>query len=54
MQRNITDTIGIVEQRHLLEISSELARALTKDEFTAIMIIYKKVIDRIVEQSNIK
>ena len=39
-------TIDIVEQRGLLEITRDLGRLLTEEEFEEIMMVYKKVIDR--------
>ena len=41
------ETIDIVEQRDLLETTRNLGRFLTEEEFKEIMIIYKKVIDRL-------
>ena len=40
-------TIDIVEQRGLLEITRNLGRLLTEEEFDEIMMVYKKVIDRL-------
>ena len=40
-------TIDIVEQRGLLEITRDLGRLLTKEEFDEIMMVYKKVTDRL-------
>ena len=40
-------TIDIVEQRDLLETTRNLGRLLTKEELDEIMIVYKKVIDRL-------
>ena len=40
------ETIDIVELRELLEITRDLGRLLTKEEFNEIMMIFKKVIDR--------
>ena len=42
-------TIDIVEQRGLLEITRDLGRLLTEEEFDEIMMVYKKVIDRLLE-----
>ena len=39
-------TIDIVKQRGLLEITRDLGRLLTEEEFDEIMIVYKKVTDR--------
>ena len=39
-------TIDIVEQRELIEITRDLGRLLTEEEFDEIMMVYKKVIDR--------
>ena len=43
-------TIDIVEQRGLLEITRDLGRLLTKEEFDEIMMIYKKVINRLLAE----
>ena len=40
-------TIDIVKQRGLLEITRDLGRLLTKKEFDEIMMVYKKVTDRL-------
>ena len=50
-------TIDIVKQRGLLEITRDLGRLLTKEEFNEIMMIYKRVTDRLlaeVEKQGIK
>ena len=41
------ETIDIVKVRDLLETTRNLARLLTEEEFNELMIIYKKVIDRL-------
>ena len=43
-------TIDIVEQRGLLEITRDLGGLLTKEEFDEIMMVYKKVIDRLLAE----
>ena len=40
-------TIDIVEQRGLFEITRDLGRLLTKEEFDEIMMVYEKVTDRL-------
>ena len=40
-------TIDTVKQRDLLETTRNLGRLLTEEEFNEIMIVYKKVIDRL-------
>ena len=40
-------TIDTVKQRALLQTTRNLARLLTKEEFDEIMMVYKKVIDRL-------
>ena len=50
-------TIDIVKQRGLLEITRNLGRLLTEEEFDEIMMVYKKVTDRLlaeVEKQEIK
>ena len=44
-------TIDIVEQRSLLEITRDLGRLLTKEEFNEIMMIYKRVTDRLLAEA---
>ena len=44
-------TIDIVEQRGLLEITRDLGRLLTKEEFDEIMMIYKRVTDRLLTET---
>ena len=41
------ETIDTVEQRDLLETTRNLGRLLTEEEFNEIMMVYKKVIDRL-------
>ena len=53
-EENITvnyKTIDIEEQRGLLEITRELVRLLTKEEFNEIMMIYKRVTDRLLTEA---
>ena len=40
------ETIDTVKLRDLLEITRNIGRLLTEEEFNEIMIVYKKVIDR--------
>ena len=40
-------TIGVVEQRSLLEIIRDLGKLLTKEEFDEIIMVYEKVTDRL-------
>ena len=41
------ETIDTVKQRYLLENTRSLGRLLTEEEFNEIMMVYKKVIDRL-------
>ena len=43
-------TIDVGEQRGLLEITRDLGRLLTKEEFDEIMMVYKKVTDRLLTE----
>ena len=45
------ETIGGVEQRGLLEITRNLGRLLTEEEFNEIMMIYKRVTDRLLTEA---
>ena len=40
-------TIGVVKQRGLLEITRDLEKLLTKEEFDEIMMVYEKFTDRL-------
>ena len=44
-------TIDIVKQRGLLEITRNLGRLLTEEEFDEIMMVYKKVTDRLLAEA---
>ena len=44
-------TIDIVEQRGLLEITRDLGRLLTEEEFDEIMMVYKKVTYRLLAEA---
>ena len=44
-------TIDIVEQRGLLEITRDLGRLLTEEEFDEIIMVYKKVADRLLDET---
>ena len=44
-------TIDIVKQRGLLEITRDLGRLLTEEEFDEIMMVYKKVTDRLLTEA---
>ena len=53
-KENITvnyKTIDIVKQRGLLEITRDLGRLLTEEEFNEIMMIYKRVTDRLLTKA---
>ena len=41
------ETIDTVKQRDLLETTRNIGRLLSEEEFNEIMMIYKKVIDRL-------
>ena len=43
-------TIDIGEQRVLLEITRDLGRLLTEEELDEIMMVYKKVADRLLTE----
>ena len=52
-EENIRDnyeTIDIVKQRELIEITRDLGGLLTEEEFEEIMLVYKKVIDRVFDE----
>ena len=41
------ETIDTVKQRDLLETTRNIGRFLTEEEYNVIMIVYKRVIDRL-------
>ena len=41
------ETIDTVKQRDLLETTRNIGRLLSEEEFNEIMLVYKKVIDRL-------
>ena len=41
------ETIDTVKHRDLIEITRRLGRLLTEEEFNEIMMVYKKVVDRL-------
>ena len=41
------ETIDSVKQRDLLEATRNIGRFLTEEEFNEILMVYKKVIDRL-------
>ena len=44
------ETIDIVKLRDLLETTRNIGRLLTEEEFKEIMIVYKKVVDRLCDE----
>ena len=44
-------TIDIVKQRGLLEITRDLGRLLTEEEFNEIMMVYKEVANRLLTEA---
>ena len=44
------ETIDTVKQRDLLKITRLIGRFLTEEEFNAIIMFYKKVIDRLCDE----
>ena len=50
MYENNYETIDTVKQRDLLKITRLIGRFLTDEEFNAIIMFYKKVIDRLWEE----
>ena len=44
-------TIDIVKQRGLHEFTRDLGRLLTKEEFNEIMMIYKRVTDKLLTEA---
>lgn len=51
---SISETIGVTEQRQLLELSRNVNSMLTLEEFKSIMAIYGKAIDRVLKENNVE
>ena len=45
------ETIGVMEQRNLIEAARNLGRAMTKEEYFSIMLVYQRIIDRLVDEA---
>jgi len=45
------ETIGVMEQRNLIEATRNLGKAMTKEEYISIMLVYQRVIDRLVSEA---
>lgn len=50
---SISPTIGIKEQKALVQVSTQINPMLTDQEFKEILSIYGKAIDRILEENGI-
>ena len=51
---NNYETIDTVKQRVLLQTTRNLGRLLTEEEFNEIIMVYKKVIDRLWNKETLK
>lgn len=51
---SISPTIGVKEQRDLLQIARQVNPMLTMEEYTGIMAIYGKALDRILKENGIE
>lgn len=51
---SVAPTIGVTEQRKLLEVTKNTMILLTKDKFAQIMYVYGKAIDRVLKENGIK
>jgi hypothetical protein len=47
----IKNSIGVGQQRQLLELTRELVRALTEEEFLKIVSVYNSVVNRLIKQA---
>lgn len=47
----IKNSIGVGQQRQLLELTRELSRALTEEEFLKIVSVYNSVVNRLIKQA---
>lgn len=51
---SISPTIGVKEQRDLLQIARQVNPMLTLEEYTSIMAVYGKALDRILKENGIE
>lgn len=51
---SISPTIGVKEQRDLLQIARQVNPMLTLEEYTGIMAVYGKALDRILKENGIE
>lgn len=47
----IKNSIGVSKQRQLIELTRELVRALTEEDFMKIVSVYNNVINRLIKQA---
>ncbi|MEG2289071.1 MAG: hypothetical protein RSA29_04515 [Clostridium sp.] len=45
------ETIGVMEQRNLIEMAQTLGRAMSREDYNSVMLAYKNVIDRLVNEA---
>lgn len=45
------ETIGVMEQRNLIEATRNLGKAMTKEEYFSIVLVYQRVIDRLLSEA---
>lgn len=51
---SISPTIGVKEQRDLLQIARQVNAMLTLEEYASIMAVYGKALDRILKENGIE
>lgn len=54
MEENIRveyETIGVMEQRNLIEATRNLGRAMTESEYLEVMFVFQKVVSRLVKEA---
>lgn len=51
---SVSPTIGVKEQRDLIQVTKQVMPMLTHEEFVSVMAIYGKVLDRIFKENGLE
>lgn len=51
---SVSPTIGVKEQRNLIQVTRQVMPMLTHEEFVSVMAIYGKALDRIFKENGLE
>lgn len=51
---SVSSTIGVKEQRDLIQVTKQVMPMLTHEEFVSVMAIYGKALDRIFKENGLE